>query len=265
MRICCSWSRKSSQREFVFAHLALEFARLLRVDGLLGLFDQAEHVAHAQNARDDAVGKKRLERVVFFAHAHEFHRRAGHLADRKRRAAARIAVQLGQDHARDAQPLVKFAGRAHRVLPDHGVGDEQNFRGIQLALELRKLVHQLVVDVQPARRVHQDHVARGKLGLAHRAAHDLQRLVGARAGPDRRAGRFGHLRELFARGGAVHVGRNHDRPMAMLAEPFAELAGGGRLARTLQAADQPHRRRTRRKLRPRLASQQFPPARRARS
>ena len=86
-------------------------------------------------ARHDAVGDERLERVVFFAHADEFHRRARHLADRKRRAAARVAVHLGEDHARHAQPLVKFPRRAHRVLPDHGVRHEKNFRGVQLALQ----------------------------------------------------------------------------------------------------------------------------------
>ena len=79
-------------------------------------------------------GIERLERVVFFADAHELHRRAGDLADGKRRAAARVAIHFGEDHAGDAQALVKFAGGAHRVLPDHGVCHEQDFRGVQLAL-----------------------------------------------------------------------------------------------------------------------------------
>ncbi len=47
---------------------------------------------------------------------------------RKRRAAARVAIELREDDAGEAEPLVKFAGGAHRVLADHGVRDEQNFR-----------------------------------------------------------------------------------------------------------------------------------------
>ena len=174
--------------EIVFAELAFELAGFLFVDVLFGFFDQAEDVAHAENARDDAVGIERLERVVFFADADEFHRRAGNFADRKRRAAARVAVDFGEDHAGDAEALVKFAGGANGVLPDHGVGDEENFRGIQLALEHRKFVHQLVVDVEAAGGVDEDHVAGGKLCFAHGAAHDFERLVRAGAGPDRSAG-----------------------------------------------------------------------------
>jgi hypothetical protein len=40
-----------------------------------------------------------------FAHADELQRLPGDAADRKRRAAARIAVHFGQDDARDAQRL----------------------------------------------------------------------------------------------------------------------------------------------------------------
>ena len=240
---------KILEREFVLAELALHFARLFLVDVLLGSFDQAEHVAHAEDARDDAVGEERLERVVFFADADEFHGRAGDFADGKRRAAARVAIEFGEDHAGDAEALVKFAGGAHGVLPDHGVGDEQNFRGIELALEHGELVHQLVVNVQAAGGIDQNHVAGGKLCFADGAAHDFERLVGAGAGPDGSAGGFGDLRELFAGGGAIDVGGNDDGAVAVLGEPFAELAGGGGFAGALQAADQPDRRRARRKLR----------------
>ena len=128
MRICFSWSRKSSSVNSFLAQLAFQLAACLVVEGLFGAFDQRKNVAHAENARNDALGIKRFQRVVFFADAHELYRRAGHFADGKRRAAARVAVQLGEDDAGEAEALVKFARGAHRVLPDHGVGDEQNFR-----------------------------------------------------------------------------------------------------------------------------------------
>ncbi len=59
-----------------------------------------EDVAHAQDARGRAIRMKRLERVGLFAHADELQRLPGHVADGKRRAAARIAIHLGEDDAR---------------------------------------------------------------------------------------------------------------------------------------------------------------------
>ena len=218
---------------------------MLFVDCFLGFFDEREDVAHAEDARDDAVGMKRFERIVFFADACEFHRRARHFADGKRRAAARIAVELRQNDAGDAEALVKFSGGANGVLADHGVGDEENFGGREIALELRELVHQFVVDVQAAGGVDENYVAGGEFRFAHRAANNFERLVGARAGPAGSAGGFRDLRELLARGGAIDVGGNDERPVAVFAEPFAEFAGGGRFAGALQADDHPDGRRAR--------------------
>ena len=59
-----------------------------------------EDVAHAEDAVGRAVGMERLERVELLAHAHELQRLPGDVADRKRRAAARIAIHLGEDDAR---------------------------------------------------------------------------------------------------------------------------------------------------------------------
>ena len=99
---------------------------------MLGALDQAEHVAHAEDAGDDAVGIERLKRVVFLAQPHELHGRPSDFADGERRPAARVAVELGEHNSGEAEPAVEFAGGAHRVLADHGVGDEQDFGGLQL-------------------------------------------------------------------------------------------------------------------------------------
>src|ERR1017187_4489307 len=100
--------------------------RLLLVDLRFGALDQRKNVAHAENARHDAVGMKRLQRIVLLAHADEFDGLPRHLPDGKRRAAASIAVHLGKDDAGERELLVELVGGAHRVLPGHGVGDEQN-------------------------------------------------------------------------------------------------------------------------------------------
>ncbi len=80
-------------------------------------------------------GIKAFQGVVFFAQAYELYRRAGHFADGKRRAAARVAVELGENDAGEAEAFVKFAGGTDRVLPNHGVGDEQHFAGLQFLFQ----------------------------------------------------------------------------------------------------------------------------------
>ena len=53
--------------------------------------------------RDDAVGVEGLERVGLFAGAEELDGRAGDVADGECRAAARVAVHLGEHDAGDAE------------------------------------------------------------------------------------------------------------------------------------------------------------------
>ena len=53
--------------------------------------------------------------------------------------------------------------------PGHGVGHEQDLHRVELLLELLQLGHQLVVDVQAAGGIHQQHVAAGVDALRARA------------------------------------------------------------------------------------------------
>ena len=215
------------------------------VEGAFRAFNQRKNVAHAQHARNDALGIEAFERVVFFAKADELYRRASHFADGKRRATARVTVELGENDAGEAEALVKFAGGTDRVLPDHGVGDEQHFAGLQFLFQSGEFVHQLVVDVQAAGGVDKHDVAGGEFRFLDRAAHNFQRFVRAGGGPNGNADGLGDLRKLFASGGTIHVGGNHDRPVAMLRQPLRQFAGGGGFTGTLQADDHPDRRRAR--------------------
>ena len=113
--------------EAVLLELFLELLRLLLVDVLLRLFDEAEHIAHAQDAGGHAVGVEGLE------HRRAFRPCPTNLmglpvdrADGERRAAAGIAVELGEHDAVDAERLVERGGGVHRVLSGHGVHDQQD-------------------------------------------------------------------------------------------------------------------------------------------
>ena len=107
------------------ADLLGELLRLFLVDLLLHLLDQRQHVAHPEDARGDALGLEQLERLGLLAGADEQDRLAGHLAHRQRRAAAGIAVGLGEDHAGQAQGLVERLGGVDGILAGHAVDDEQ--------------------------------------------------------------------------------------------------------------------------------------------
>ena len=144
---------------------------------------------------------------------------------------------------------MKFPGGPHRVLADHGIGDKKNFAGLQFFFQHAQLVHQFIIDVQAAGRIHQDHVTGGKLRFLDCPPDDFQRLVRPCSGPDRRADSLRDLRKLFARCRTVYVRGNDQRTMPMLRKPFGELPRRRGLAGTLQPHNHPHRWRARSKQR----------------
>jgi hypothetical protein len=79
----------------------------LLVDLLLGFFNERKDVAHAENAGDDPLGIENFQLIVFFADAHELDGLAGDVMNGERRAAAGIAIKLGQDHAGLRRPRLR--------------------------------------------------------------------------------------------------------------------------------------------------------------
>ena len=170
---CWICARKSFRSIVPGAHPLLQRLRLLSVDRLLRLLDQAEHVAHAEDARGEAVGMERLEGVDLLAGADELDRQAGDRADRERRAAAGIAVHLGDDEAADVQRLVELLGDVHRLLAGHGVDDEEHFVGREGIVQLLRLRQHLRRDLHVARRVDDEDV--GGRGVAPPRARPWRR------------------------------------------------------------------------------------------
>ena len=130
--------------------MRLELFSVLDRNGLLGLLDERQHVAHAEHARDDAVGMERLEILEPLSAADERDRHADDADDRQRRAAAGVAVHLRQDDAADPDSAVELAGALDRVLASHRIGDVQAIGRIHCRADGLQLLHQLVVDVEPA-------------------------------------------------------------------------------------------------------------------
>ena len=142
---------------------------LLGVEAALGLLDERQDVAHADHARGHALGMEELEVVRLLAHAHEADGHPGHGADRERRAAARVAVQLGEDGAGERQDRRRTARRSS---PRPGRSSSRprtaSRCGWMRSASWRDLLHQRRVHVQAAGGVHDHHVVAALAG--HRRA-----------------------------------------------------------------------------------------------
>jgi hypothetical protein len=139
-----SWSRKSSSEKpsprRAFLASSSDFLRS-RVDS--AFLDEGKHVAHAEDAADDAVGMERLEGVGLFAYADELDGLAGDVADGERRAAAGIAVHFGEDDAGEREAGMKILRGVDGVLAGHGVGDEEDLLRAEKLFEALHLGHQV--------------------------------------------------------------------------------------------------------------------------
>ena len=108
LRIAIICSRKSSSvkpsREASLPAIALG---LLGVEGLLGLLDEGEHVAHAEDARGHPLGVEDVEVGELLAGGGEHDRLAGDVPHRQRGTTAGVAVELGEDDAGEADAVVE--------------------------------------------------------------------------------------------------------------------------------------------------------------
>ena len=200
---------------------------------LLGAFDETEHVAHAEDALREPVWMELLQRVELLARADVLDWHAGDLAQRQRRAAASVTVELGQNHAGQRHVLIEAFGDADGFLTGHGVCDEQDLVRLDFAFHRLELAHELFVDLQPPRRVDDDKAQAGLLGVFDGGLGELGRLL-ARVVKDRHVDLLAERLQLGDRGWSIRVGRHKQRRVAHLADLHGEFAGGGRLARPLQ-------------------------------
>ncbi len=144
------------QVEVAFDDFGLHASSLLLVAVLLSTFDQAHHVTHAQDALGQPIGMEGLEGIDLLADADVLDGHAGHFTQRQSGATARIAVELGQDHARQRHVCLKAFGNPDCLLAGHSIGDQQGLVGLDAGLDRLELAHQLFVDLEAASRVDND-------------------------------------------------------------------------------------------------------------
>jgi hypothetical protein len=140
----------------------------------------------------------------------------------------------------EGDALLERERDVHRFLPRHGVQDEEDVGRLRRVAHALELVHQLLVHVQAAGGVEDDHIEPGGAGGIHAESGRSDGVVGIR----RVHGDLdlpSELLELVDRRRALQVARDERGPLALAPEHERQLGGGRRLARALQAREQDHR------------------------
>lgn len=160
---------------------------------------------------------KGFELVELLPDADELDRDARNRLHRQRRAPTGVAIELGEDHPIELEGVVEGFGRVDRVLPGHGVADEQDLLRAQLKINLLDFAHQRFIDMQPAGRIEDDDVAIAQ--FLRRGDAVLADFDGIRPGGlavNRHTELFADDLELLDGGGALHVGRDQHRLPALV-------------------------------------------------
>ncbi len=176
------------------------------VERFLRLLDERDDVAHLQDASGEPIRVELLQRVGLLADADVLDRLLEDAVDRERGAAAGVAIHLGEDDAGDVERLVESLGDADRVLPGHAVGHEEDLVGAHGITQADQLLHHVLVDLQPAGGVEDDHAIAGALGLLDAGLGDLDDVLRPAVGVDRDLEGGAQRLELVDGGRTVDVG-----------------------------------------------------------
>ena len=167
-------------------------------------------------------------------------RGAGDAAHGQGRTAAGVAVELGEDHAGEADAVAECDRGVDGVLTDHGVQDEEDLVGDDGVADADRLVHHLGVHAQTAGGVHDDDVVTISACLLDTGAGHGHRVAHAVAGfgrPHVHPGALGDDAQLRDGVGALEVGGHQQDALALVAQPAAELPGQGGLTGALETGE----------------------------
>ncbi len=229
------------QRELVLLDVAGKLLGLLLIHLGLGLLDETEHVAHAQDSLGHPVGMERLQIGDLLTHPDKFDWFICDVMYRESCAAACISIELGQDHARKADAIVEGARDVHRLLTGHRIGDEQDLIGINGDLHLLEFFHHRLVDVQAPSSVNEDNITQVLLCPFYASGCDLHRML-LISDNDGDLQVVAEGLQLCDCGRAIYVSGDEDRFPPFFLQVEGKLGRSCRLPRSLQADEHDDRR-----------------------
>ena len=242
--------------EVLLVHELLGHRRgLTTVERALGLLDEGEHVTHVEDARGHAVGVEDLNVLHTLADGGVQDRLTGDGRDRQRRTTAGVTVQLRQHDTGEVDALAERERRLDRGLTDHRVDHEQHLVRLDRVTDVTGLLHQTLVDgkasggvddhdvvlahlrLADAGACHPDRVAEAARAFTGFGGRVVAALVAALGSEARHSGALGDDLELTDGVRTLQVGRDQEREVALVAQMAGQLAGEGRLTRTLQTGE----------------------------
>ena len=221
---------KILEGEAVGLQLLLHLGSLLGVVGLFRLFDEGQHIAHAENPAGHPVGMEGLDVLQLFADTGKLDGLSGDGTDGQSRAASGVAVQLAEHYGVNIQPLVEALGSVHRVLAGHGVHNQHDFVRLDGSLD----VHQRLVHMEPSGGVQKHHVMAVLPGVEDSFLRRLHRVLGALL-KNGNSQLFAADLQLLNGGGAVNIAGDQQRVLPLPLHKTRQLTAVGCLARALQA------------------------------
>jgi hypothetical protein len=138
-------------------------------------------------------------------------RHAQRAAHRQRRATARITIELGQNHTGQTDCVMEALRDLHRFLTDHRIDDEQNFGRLGDCLDAPQLIHELVIDLQPARRIEDQYAVPLTIRLFERRRRDLRDILLIPVRVNRNVDLLAERLQLIDCCRALHVQRRQHR------------------------------------------------------
>ena len=200
----------------------------------LGIFNEGQHVAHAQNTACHSVRMEYFQVVQFFAHTHKLNGLAGNCPNGQRRTASGVTVQLGEDHTANGQQIVKGLCHVDGFLTGHRVNHQENLMGVYLFVDALQLVHQGFVNLQPAGGINDNDVMTVVFRITNGILTNLYRIVLALL-KHRHTCLRTHNLQLLDRSRTVNITGNQHRAVSLPFVELCQLCGMGGFTCTLQA------------------------------
>ena len=196
-----------------------------------------------------------LERLRLLSGPDELDRHTDSRTQRDGGTAPGIPVHFRQHGTVVLQPLMECLRGVHRVLPRHGIDNEQYLVRLDGCLDRLRLLHHFFVDVQAAGGIHNHHVTGVLTRMLHRTFRHLDRPRSA-FGEDRNADLLAEHLQLINGRRTMHIGRRQQRKTSLTLQMQCELRTEGGLAGALQSRNHDHRWRQRRKRDPDMLAPQ---------
>src|SRR3970282_1958035 len=174
----------------------------------------------------EAVRVEGPQRVRLLPGAADLDRDSGDGADGEGASTAGVAVKLREDEAGEADGAVELLRGVHRLLARHGVGDEQDLRGLKRLPEVRQLLQVFRVQLDVADRVHEYRGRAAALRFLQRRLADVRGAGLPAGGVHGDAELLAQGDQLFHGGHALGVGRHHEGVLPLGAQVEGRTAGG---------------------------------------